>query len=73
MPPCLLEMIYIQAEEICVSAEDVFTGADLKGLPLTPSRPDMFLTGATLILATLIGSENDPDGLAILGSKSLHQ
>ena len=61
----LLKKINLQTEEIRFSAEDVGTGADLTGLPFVPSRPDMFLTGATLFLASIFGRESDPDVLAI--------
>ncbi len=61
----LLKKINLQMEGISVGAEDVAAGADLMRLPFVPSRPDMFLTGATLFLASIFGRESDPDVLAI--------
>jgi hypothetical protein len=61
----LLKKIDFQAEEIRTRTEDVAAGADLRGLPFIPSRPDMFLIGATLFLATIFGRGNDSDVLAI--------
>jgi hypothetical protein len=56
----LLEKIEIQTDKIQVSAEDVATVNDLTGLPFVPSRLDMFLTAATLFLATIFDRENEP-------------
>ena len=61
----LLDKIDRQQEEIYVNFREDITGADLTGLPFVPSRPDMFLTGATLFLASIFGHESDPDILAI--------
>jgi hypothetical protein len=61
----LLKKIDLQAEEIRTRTEDFAAGVDLRGLPFIPSRPDMFLTGVALFLATIFGHESDPDVLAI--------
>ncbi len=61
----LLDKIEIRAAEIQVAADDMTTGPDLSELPFMPSRPDMFLTGAALFLATIFGRTNDPHILAI--------
>lgn len=61
----LLEKIHIQAEEIQVNVDDSALGAKLSGLPFIPSRLAMFLTGATLFLATIFGRESDPSVLAL--------
>jgi len=61
----LLEKIEIQTDKIQVSAEDVAAVNDLTGLPFVPSRLDMFLTAATLFLATIFGRENDPEVVAV--------
>jgi len=61
----LLDKIDLQQDKIHVSGKRDITGADLRGLPFIPSRPDMFLTGATLFLASIFGHERDPDILAI--------
>jgi hypothetical protein len=60
----LLEKIEIQTDKIKVSAEDVAAVNDLTGLPFVSSRLDMFLTAATLFLATIFGRENDPEVVA---------
>jgi hypothetical protein len=61
----LLGSIEVQPEKVHVSAGEIASNIDLKGLPFVPSRPDMFLTGATLFLAAIFGRENDPDVLAV--------
>lgn len=61
----LLKKIDLQTEDNRFSAENFAPGADLTRLPFIPSRPDMFLTGGTLFLATIFGRENDPDIWAI--------
>ncbi len=61
----LLDKIDLRQDEIYVSGEEDITGTDLTGLPFIPSRADMFLTGATLFLASIFGHERDPDVLAI--------
>ena len=61
----LLKKIDLKKEDSSFSAENFSPGADLRGLPFIPSRPDMFLTGGTLFLATIFDRDNDPDILAI--------
>ena len=56
----LLEKIRIQKEEIQANVDDLAFGAELKGLPFVPSPPAMFLTGASLFLATIFDRESDP-------------
>ena len=55
----LLKKIDLQTSEILVSAGDVPADANLTGLPFMPSKPKMFLVGATLFLATIFGREKD--------------
>ena len=61
----LLTKIGFQNETIHVRDQFDATGMDLKGLPFIPSRPDMFLTGASLFLASIFGRENDPNVLSV--------
>jgi len=61
----LMKNIEIQTDKIYVSGENVATATDLTGLPFMPSRLDMFLSGATLFLATIFGRENDPEVVAV--------
>jgi hypothetical protein len=61
----LLEKINLQRENNHVSSKEVAAGTELAGLPFTPSRPVMLLTGAALFLATIFGREKEPNVLAI--------
>ena len=61
----LLGKIDLQAEKINVGVEDLTAVDTLEGLPFIRSRPDMFLTGATLFLSTIFGRQSDPDVLAL--------
>ena len=61
----LMDKITLQKEKIHINAEDVAAGVDLTDLPFIQSRPNMFLTGAALFLATIFGREGDPNVLAI--------
>jgi len=61
----ILDKIAFQAKGIRVHAEDISTIPNLEGLPFTPSRPDMFLTGAALFLSTIFGRQSDPGVLAL--------
>jgi hypothetical protein len=61
----ILDKIAFQTEGIHVHAEDISTVPNLERLPFTPSRTDMFLTGAALFLSTIFGRENDPDVLTL--------
>ena len=61
----LLDNIEIQSDRIHVGAEDVAAVNNLTGLPFMPSRLDMFLTAATLFLATIFGRENEPEVVAV--------
>jgi hypothetical protein len=61
----LLGKIDLQAEKIHVGVEDVTAVAPSEGLPFIKSRPDMFLTGATLFLSSIFGRQSNPDVLAL--------
>jgi hypothetical protein len=61
----ILDKIAFQEEGIHAHAEDISTILKIEGLPFTPSRPDMFLTGAALFLSTIFGRQSDPDVLAL--------
>jgi hypothetical protein len=56
----LLNKIDLQAGDIVVSESMDAKQSELEGLPFTPSRPDMLLTGATLFLASIFGGQEDP-------------
>jgi hypothetical protein len=55
----LLDQIDLQAGDIVVSESMDADPAALAGLPFTPGRPDMLLTGATLFLTSLFGKQDD--------------
>jgi len=61
----LLGMLDMQSFEIKDHSVSAATGADLKGLPFTPSRPALLLTGAALFLATIFGRDDDSNVLLI--------
>jgi len=56
----LLTKIELQSQAIRVYWEGPVGRSDLTGLPFTPSRTDMFLTGATLFLHTIFGRQDAP-------------
>ena len=56
----LLHKIDRQTGGLQVEFQNEITDVDLKEIPFIPSRPNMFLTGATLFLATIFGRGNDP-------------
>ena len=61
----LMKNFEIQTDKIHVRVEDVATVTDLTGLPFVPSRLDIFLTAATLFLATIFDRENEPEVVAV--------
>ena len=56
----LMEKISLQAEGICVNMSFDISDASLENLPFISSRKDMFLTGATLFLASIFDRHNHP-------------
>ena len=60
----LLAQIDLQPQALRVHWDEPIGSSELTGLPFTPSRSDMFLTGATLFLSTIFGRQEDP---AVLG------
>jgi len=56
----LLAKIEFEAEGPCVRPAVEVERGDCSGLPFVPSRPAMFLTGATLFLCSIFGRSNDP-------------
>jgi len=61
----LLAKIDLQPQGIRVDLDGPVGSSDLKGLPFTPGRADMFLTGASLFLSTIFGRQDDPAVLAL--------
>ena len=61
----LLEKIELQPQGIRIHSDGPVGSTDLTGLPFTPSRAEMFLTGATLFLSTIFGRQDDPAVLAL--------
>lgn len=56
----LLAKIEFEAEGPRVSPAVEIERVDCSGLPFVPSRPAMFLTGATLFLCSIFGRQNEP-------------
>ena len=56
----LLGRISLNTDGISVSSTSDNSGTELTGLPFVSSRPAMFITGATLFLATIFDRSNDP-------------
>ena len=56
----LLDKIELSAGDIHVTVTIDADRNALKGLPFTPGRPDMLLTGATLFLASIFECQDDP-------------
>ena len=61
----LIEKIRITKNDIQVHDGVGVLNYPLSSLPFVTSRPAMFLTGATLFLATIFGQANDPEILSI--------
>jgi hypothetical protein len=61
----LLHQIDLQPDGLQVNSQNGITDTALKKIPFIPSRPDMFLTGAALFLATIFGRESDPSVLTL--------
>jgi len=61
----LLGKINLQSIEIDPGPEIDIIKEELEGLPFIPSRRDMFLSGATLFLASIFERDDDPSVLAI--------
>ena len=61
----LITKVNISQNDIQVYADADTAIEPLKGLPFVMSRPAIFLTGATLFLATIFGLERDPEILSI--------
>ena len=60
----LIDKINVSKNDIQIYGGKDFPNSPLTGLPFVTSRPAMFLTGATLFLATIFGQERNPDILS---------
>lgn len=56
----LSDRIDIQSVDICSASESDIIKEKLEGLPFIQSRRDLFLTGATLFLASIFGRDKEP-------------
>jgi hypothetical protein len=61
----LLEKISLNTKGIRAASESDYKDKELTGLPFISSRPAMFLTGATLFLASIFDRHNDPAVLVL--------
>ena len=61
----LIDKIDVSKNDIQIYGGNDSSNNPLDGLPFVTSRPAMFLTGATLFLATIFGQERNPDILSL--------